>query len=129
MPNLHDPCPDQDGVFFGAPPLVKGEDPTKYQELLETISMTVEPADIFERAFVRTIVNLIWEANRYRRLIADILAAAEQQALERLLRHLLYGKKPHVYRVLYEVEEQKQTVWVLTIRHGARQKIQTADVG
>ena len=55
--------------------------------------------------------------------------APEARRVRRKLRHLLYGKKPHVYRVLYEVEEQKQTVWVLTIRHGARQKIQTADVG
>jgi hypothetical protein len=84
--------PEQELAFFGAPPLLKGEDPNKYNQLLEAVSSTVEPADIFERAFVGTIVNLIWEANRYRRLIADTLAAAEQEALERLLRHLLYGK-------------------------------------
>ena len=39
------------------------------------------------------------------------------------LRHLLYGKKPHVYRVVYEVDEARKTVWVLTIRHGARQNL------
>jgi hypothetical protein len=72
--------------------LLEGEDPDKYNQLLESVSSAVEPADIFERAFVRTVVNLIWEAGRYRRLIADTLAAAEQEALERLLRHLLYGK-------------------------------------
>jgi hypothetical protein len=38
------------------------------------------------------------------------------------------GKKPHVYQVIYEVDEQRQTVWVLTIRHGARGKIQTSDL-
>lgn len=83
---------EQEMAFFGAAPLLKGEDPNKYNQLLETVSGTVEPVDIFERAFVRTIVNHIWEANRYRRLIADTLVAAEQEALERLLRHLLYGK-------------------------------------
>jgi mRNA-degrading endonuclease RelE of RelBE toxin-antitoxin system len=31
--------------------------------------------------------------------------------------------------VIYEIQEQQQTVWVLTIRHGARKKIQTADLG
>jgi mRNA-degrading endonuclease RelE of RelBE toxin-antitoxin system len=48
--------------------------------------------------------------------------------VKRKLRHLLYGKKPHVYRVIYEVQEKQQTVWVLTIRRGARKKIQTADL-
>jgi toxin ParE1/3/4 len=54
--------------------------------------------------------------------------APEAKKLKRKLRHLLYGKKPHVYRVIYEVEGQRQTVWVLTIRHGARRKIQTSDL-
>jgi toxin ParE1/3/4 len=49
--------------------------------------------------------------------------APETRKSKRKLRHLLYGKKPHVYRVIYEVEEQRQTVWVLTIRHGARRNI------
>jgi toxin ParE1/3/4 len=54
-------------------------------------------------------------------------AAPEAAKLKRKLRHLLYGKKPHVYRVIYEIEEKQQTVWVLTIRHGARRKLQVAD--
>ena len=44
------------------------------------------------------------------------------------LRHMLYGKKPHVYRVIYEVDERWQTVWVLTVRHGTRRKLKTSDV-
>jgi hypothetical protein len=89
---------EQEMAFFGAAPLLKGEDPKQYNQLLETVSGTVQPADIFELGFVRTIVNLIWEASRYRRLIADTLTAAQQQALERLLRHLLYGHgKPFIF--------------------------------
>jgi len=42
------------------------------------------------------------------------------------LRHLLYGKKPHVYRVIFEIDEPRKVVKVLTIRHGARDKF-TAD--
>jgi toxin ParE1/3/4 len=34
--------------------------------------------------------------------------------------HLLYGKKPHIYRALYTVHEKKKTIEVLHIRHGAR---------
>jgi toxin ParE1/3/4 len=55
--------------------------------------------------------------------------APEARKLRRELRHLLYGKKPHVYRVIYEVvDERLQTVWVLTVRHGARRKIKLSDV-
>jgi toxin ParE1/3/4 len=49
--------------------------------------------------------------------------APETRRAKRKLRHLLYGKKPQVYRVIYEVEERRQTVWALTIRHGARRKL------
>jgi toxin ParE1/3/4 len=54
--------------------------------------------------------------------------APESRKLRRELRHLLYGKKPHVYRVIYQVDERRQTVWVLTVRHGARRKLKATDV-
>ena len=54
--------------------------------------------------------------------------APEARKTKRKLRHLLYGKKPHVYRVIYEVDERRQTVWVLTVRHGARRRLKTSDV-
>ena len=50
--------------------------------------------------------------------------APEARRAKRKLRHLLYGKKPHVYRVIYEVDEGLPVVWVLTIRHGALRKLQ-----
>jgi toxin ParE1/3/4 len=34
-------------------------------------------------------------------------------------RHLLYGHKPHIYRVIYQVLEKQKEVEVLHIRHGA----------
>jgi len=36
------------------------------------------------------------------------------------LRYLLYGKKPHVYRVIYRVIEGSKQIVVVHIRHGAR---------
>jgi toxin ParE1/3/4 len=45
------------------------------------------------------------------------------------IRHLLYGKKPHIYRVLYRVLETRQQVEVLHIRHGARRKFTARDLG
>jgi plasmid stabilization system protein ParE len=44
----------------------------------------------------------------------------EARKAKRPLRHLLYGTKPDVYRVPYEIDETRKIVWVLTIRHGAR---------
>ena len=37
------------------------------------------------------------------------------------VRQLLYGRKPHVYRILFTIE--KETVYVLHIRHGRRQRL------
>jgi toxin ParE1/3/4 len=45
--------------------------------------------------------------------------APESKKAGRPLRHLLYGKKPHVYRVIYEIDGLKKLVRVLTICHGA----------
>jgi toxin ParE1/3/4 len=54
--------------------------------------------------------------------------APEAGKLKRKLRQLLYGKKPNVYRVIYELDEGRQAVWVLTIRHGARRKLKPSDL-
>jgi plasmid stabilization system protein ParE len=43
-------------------------------------------------------------------------------------RHLLYGRKPHVYRVIYRVLEREKRVEVLHIRHGARRGFEAADL-
>jgi toxin ParE1/3/4 len=44
------------------------------------------------------------------------------------LRHLLYGSKPHIYRVIYHVLEKQKRVEVLHIRHGASRKIKSSDL-
>ena len=41
------------------------------------------------------------------------------------LRHLLYGHKPHIYRVIYRVREQQNQVEVLHVRHGARRRLKS----
>ena len=55
-------------------------------------------------------------------------SAPEARRVKRQLRHLLYGAKPHVYRVIFEVDAQRHTVWVLTIRHGARKPLKAGDL-
>ena len=36
---------------------------------------------------------------------------------------VLYGNKPHVYRILYRIDEASQTVAIRHIRHGARKPL------
>ena len=44
------------------------------------------------------------------------------------LRNLLYGSKPHVYRVIYRVLEKERRVEVLHVRHGARRRLKRSDL-
>ena len=44
------------------------------------------------------------------------------------LRHLLFGNRPHVYRVIFRVVENEKRVLVLTIRHTARRKLKPIDL-
>ncbi len=39
------------------------------------------------------------------------------------LRHLLYGNKPHIYRIIFSISEPESTVNIAQIRHGARKPI------
>jgi len=55
--------------------------------------------------------------------------APEGRRLRRKIWHLLFGRKPNTYRVIYEIDERQRTVWVLTIRHAARRKIKAVDLG
>jgi toxin ParE1/3/4 len=45
--------------------------------------------------------------------------APENRIAPNQLRHLLWGRKPHVYRVVYRIDEPNHVVNVVTIRHGA----------
>jgi plasmid stabilization system protein ParE len=36
------------------------------------------------------------------------------------LRHLLYGNKPHIYRIIYSIDLAKKVVSVIHVRHRAR---------
>lgn len=70
----------------------------------------------------------------YRGLTNAILSLAEhpnrcpETPENRKLRHLLYGRKPHIYRVIYRVDEKCKQVTVLHIRHGVRQRFKRTEV-
>ncbi len=45
--------------------------------------------------------------------------AVESKIWGRTLRHLTYGANHSAYRVIYEIGEVRQLVWIRTVRHGA----------
>ena len=47
---------------------------------------------------------------------------------DRTLRHLLYGNKPHIYRVIYFIDEARHRVDVLHVRHHARSAFRDDDL-
>jgi toxin ParE1/3/4 len=44
------------------------------------------------------------------------------------LRQLLYGHRPHIYRVIYRVLQRQKLVEILHIRHGARRSPKISDL-
>ena len=44
------------------------------------------------------------------------------------IRHLLYGHKPRICRVIYLVVEDEKRVYILHIRHGARRRFRLSDL-
>jgi hypothetical protein len=72
-------------VAFGDPPLIPGEDAAAYNELLAQISSELEPANIFERIWVRDFVDYEWEILRLRRLKNHLLIATAHKGLRALL--------------------------------------------
>jgi len=69
------------------------------------------------RRWFNGLENAIFTLERFPRRCPR---APEARSARRHLRHLLYGTKPNIYRVLYEIDETRKLVRVLTIRHGAR---------
>jgi plasmid stabilization system protein ParE len=83
-------------------------------ELFEYLNASNSPA---ARRWFNGLEKAIYSLQRFPRRCSR---AREARKASYPIRQLLYGKKPDVYRVLYEIEELTRTVRVLAIRHGAR---------
>src|SRR5262249_49710852 len=73
--NLEKSGPDrgEHTVLFGPPPLLEGEDPKTYDELLSEISGAVKPADILEEILVRDYLDLTLWVLRLRRIEVHLI--------------------------------------------------------
>lgn len=71
----------------------------------------------------------------YRGLAAAILSLSKMPNRNpvtpenKKLRHLLYGSKPYIYRVIFRVLSKRTIVQVLHLRHGSRQRFRKSDLG
>jgi toxin ParE1/3/4 len=72
-------------------------------------------ADSSEKAFAwfNDLAEAIYSLERY----PDRGAVTPES---KKLRHLLFGKKPTTYRIIYTVDKRHAAVSILHIRHGAR---------
>lgn len=81
---------------------------------MELINEFVQ-ADSSERAFAwfNDLAEAIYSLERY-----PGRGAVTPESKK--LRHLLFGKKPTTYRIIYTVDKRHAAVSILHIRHGAR---------
>lgn len=54
--------------------------------------------------------------------------APEARRSHREIRNLLYGKSGRVYRILFESDDERRTLWILHIRRGARAPLGTENL-
>ncbi|MGD0910138.1 MAG: type II toxin-antitoxin system RelE/ParE family toxin [Candidatus Acidiferrales bacterium] len=52
----------------------------------------------------------------------------EARRSHREIRNLLYGKRGNVYRILFEVDEKRNIVWIPHIRRGPRAPLRPEDL-
>jgi hypothetical protein len=71
--------------FLGRAPLIPGDDTSGYDTLLARVCGAVGPGDLLEEAWVRDVVDLIWEAVRLRRLKAALMTACADEGMQKVL--------------------------------------------
>jgi hypothetical protein len=85
--------------LLGPAPLIPSDHAAGYGTLLAGISGTVRPTDLIEEAWVRDVVDLIFEAVRLRRLKAALMTACADEGLALVLRSLnVPGHTPELAR-------------------------------
>lgn len=93
--------------LFDKRPIVDGEKADEYDNLLETIHDRVGPIDFIEELWVKDVVDLLWDARRYRRWRDSILvqaryAAAVKCAFTALMNDMSHLESEDVYQAQAE---------------------------
>jgi hypothetical protein len=61
--------------LFGPPPILPGEDPHAYDEMLNRIASAIAPRDFVEQIWGHDLTNAAWDLFRWRRMETAYLAA------------------------------------------------------
>ena len=82
-------------ALLGPPPLIYGETKDAYDAFFASVQATVRPKDIFEEIWVRDVVDLVWWAQRLRRLRDNLLVAKTQEAITKVMWPIIGGSNAH----------------------------------
>lgn len=75
-------------TLFAPPPLLPGEAPAAYDDLLAKISGTVKPKDCIDEIWMHDIVNSTWEILRWRRAKSNLIKGNMHLGMKTLLEPL-----------------------------------------
>jgi toxin ParE1/3/4 len=81
---------------------------------------------IYERIGVKSSAQAAHWFNHLERSILSLERYPNRGPLtpeDPTVRHLLYGRKPYAYRIIYEVDKKTSTVYVLHIRGPGRDRM------
>jgi hypothetical protein len=70
--------------LFGPPPILPGEDPKAYDEMLNRIIGAIAPRDFVEQVWVHDLTNAAWDLFRWRRIKTAYLAEQADNRASRL---------------------------------------------
>jgi hypothetical protein len=76
-------------ALLGPPPIIYGEAKDAYDAFFARVQASVQPNDIFEEIWVRDVVDLVWWAQRLRRLRDNLLVATTQDAIAAVMRPII----------------------------------------
>jgi hypothetical protein len=115
-----------------ARPVLLGEDPAAYDELLGRACAAVKPIDIIDEMLIADVVSLEWEVLRWRRLKSSLMQMLGLKALEDFLSgHLDYDQYWKFFEEdlteILEENVQDQTEDVRTLAHKCAQNEREAD--
>jgi hypothetical protein len=72
-------------VLFGPPALLPAESPAEYWRLYSLLQADLAPADAIEKIWLRDLVDLQWEVQRWRRLSNEFLSSSNHYGLDEIL--------------------------------------------
>jgi hypothetical protein len=76
-------------VFLEPPPVLPGEDASRYWAHYHNLVAAIEPKNSMERIWVRDIADLTWEILRYRRLKVAITCFGREGVTDSVMRRLV----------------------------------------